>query len=162
MRIGPVLRLGVSKLSEFSSGGELEALNSQRELDGSYSGAGLLLRLDSRSNPRYPTVGGLIEIQSTLFMEHGRIHNNFLQTKMDIRTYRKLIKEVIAALRLSAVLNTDQPPLQQMAEQGGLFCMRGLPAGRYIDRNGFTGQGELRFPLIQRIKGVLFGAAGTV
>ncbi|MCF7948750.1 MAG: CPBP family intramembrane metalloprotease [Spirochaetia bacterium] len=162
MRIGPVLRLGVSELSEFSPGGELEELRSHRELDGSFSGAGLLLRLDSRSNPRYPATGSLIEVQSTLFMEHRRFYHNFLQTKMDIRTYRSLREEVIAAFRFSAVLNSGEPPLQQMAEQGGLFCMRGLPAGRYRDRNGFTGQAELRFPLVRRIKGVLFGAAGTV
>ncbi len=161
-RLGPVLNLGISDLNEVFSGGELDELGNSRELAGSFPGAGVLLRYDTRDKPRFPTGGSLMELQPLFFLQHGNRENNFIQVTADMRYFFSPLDKITAAFRLSAVLNSGEPPLHEMAELGGLFLMRGFPSGRFIDRNGLAGQCELRFPLFRRLSGVIFGAAGTV
>lgn len=167
---GPLLYLGLSELGEITSGGSLSLLSESRPLDGCFAGGGTLLRYDSRNNPRTPSKGLLLEVRPVFLTDlqkeedigTGRNSGNFVQLKTDLRAFSPLGKHMVSAFRISGHFNSADPPLQAMAELGGLFLMRGYPAGRFLDRNGMCGQLELRFPLYRRTGGVLFGAAGTV
>ncbi len=169
--LGPTVDIGFQHFSHFAADSRLRDLI-DRGVSGrgggsataseSFIGFGGTLRYDSRDNPRFPSSGWYAELRPTWYPVAGKGAGSFFRLQGELKTFFPLGRSVVAATRVSGLISQGDVPLARMTELGGLFLMRGYPAGRYIGPNSLSGQAELRCDVIGRLRAVVFGAVGTV
>lgn len=154
--------LDLYHILETSAGGELAAGSVAGARGGASSSLGPAWLFDSRDNQFYPRKGWFVE--TTLFGEAPLLGSDFsyLRFSVDAARYFSLGKNRVIALHALNQYSMGQPPFFALPFLGGMRWLRGYPAGKFRDRHLLLLQGELRFPLFWRFKGVVFGGAGSV
>jgi outer membrane protein assembly factor BamA len=164
--LGPFVRFGAYRYAD------LEELVPE---NGTAFQTGLVLRYDTRDNPRFPRSGTALELRPAFGLSHsdedstaGRV---FHQVALDLRRYTSLYwcapgrreRPAVLAMRATATLSTTDTPQHSLPAMGGLQLLRGYPANRFTARHMMTFQGELRFllTLSDRLALVAFGGAGV-
>lgn len=131
--------------------------------DGGFSsGVGPVLLFDSRDHSFFPRHGWLAE--ASLIEEHRLTGSDFhyLKFALEGARYFSLGRKTVLVGHGLAVFTTGEAPFYLLPTLGGNRRLRGYPDGKYRDRHLLLGQSELRFPLIWRFQGVVFGGAGGV
>lgn len=160
--VGPRLALGHQRFSEVATDSKLATFLGQGVDSETFAGAGIVARYDSRNSPHFPTSGYFGEAQMTLHAVTRETAGMYAQFELDGRTFVSIGRSLVLATRGFAASSLGEVPLAGMTELGGLFLLRGYPAGRYAGEHVITGQAELRVPLFWRLRLVSFLAAGAV
>jgi outer membrane protein assembly factor BamA len=127
---------------------------------GDLYGLGINLIWDRRDNVFYPTSG---HYQYIKFIVYPDISDYVFTTfELDVRYYKKLLKNQIIATNLYLKSVGKGAPFYELAALGGQNRMRGYFEGRYRDHNYVTLQTELRQYFSKRFGFVAFAAIGDV
>ncbi len=143
-------------------GGSLAAGTVPGSRGGTTAGAGVILNWDSRDNVFYPRAGHYFQVKA---VAHGKFLGGeyaFNLLDVDLRKYLSLPKRAVLALQAVVQTYTGTAPFYRMARLGGDATMRGYYKGRYRDRSLLAVQSEVRFPVLWRFSGVVFGGLGQV
>lgn len=160
--LGPQFALGHQQFSEVATDSKLATFLGHGVDSESFAGAGIVARYDSRNSPHFPTSGYFGEAQMTLHAMTREAAGMYVRFELDGRAFASIGRSLVLATRGFAASSLGEVPLAGMTELGGLFLLRGYPAGRYAGEHVVTGQAELRVPLFWRLRLVSFLAAGTV
>ncbi len=125
-------------------------------------GLGLALRHERRDNDQSTRRGTLVDLSMVghapaLGSDHG-----YTQATVDLRAFHTFPHDWTIAGQWLTELGTGDVPFTHMAQLGGDNVLRGMYEGRFRDRSLTAVQGELRFPIIWRFRGVAFADAGQV
>ena len=126
------------------------------------SGLGIIFTIDFRDNIFYPRKGGYFQGLYVVHEKAIQSDTNFRSQSFDIRQYFTLYKNHILAYQLRLNFTQGEIPFLNLPVLGGDSNLRGVFRGRYRDRNMIALQAEYRFPIYQRLKGVLFSGIGDV
>ncbi|MFN0213918.1 MAG: BamA/TamA family outer membrane protein, partial [Saprospiraceae bacterium] len=128
---------------------------------GSSSSVGPVWISDARDNSFYPRTGWLTEFAITGENQLTGSSFKFARCSLDIARYFPLGKNVLAVNGI-AMFTAGKVPFFQLPQIGGPSRLRGYPLGKFRDKHLIIAQAELRFPVVWRFKGVVFGGGGTV
>lgn len=127
---------------------------------GDIYGLGINLIWDRRDNVFYPTSG---HYQYIKFIVYPGISDYVFSTfELDVRYYKRLLKNQILATNLYLKSVGNNAPFYELAALGGQNRMRGYFKGRYRDHNYVTLQTEFRQYFSKRFGFVAFAAIGDV
>lgn len=126
------------------------------------SGAGLGLFFDSRDRVFFPARGVVADLAYLHQAEFLGGNVRFDRYTADVSSYHRLHRRAILALNYFVSVTRGAAPFNAMTLLGGTRRMRGYYEGRYRDQNGALVQGELRFDLVGRLGGVVFGSVGLL
>lgn len=129
------------------------------------SGAGLLVRHDTRDDLQDPTRGHFIEASTTARLRDLGSDYQYNTTAIDTRWFIPMTDSPNPprlAFQTLAISTNGNPPFQALAQLGGRDILRGYFLGRYRDRNLAVFQSEFRMPLTERWGAVGYAAAGNV
>jgi hypothetical protein len=129
---------------------------------GVVSGAGAILRWDSRDHTFAPRHGGIITLSPRFYRPELGSDFDFTRTLLDASWFFGLGGAHVLAFDGRADFRTGNPPFDYLALAGGSRLLRGMIEGRYRDMNFLGAQAEYRFPLFWRFGGVAFGGTGRV
>lgn len=160
--IGPLVHFRFSDIDDIEDdgiidSGEIRGGDGTREI-----GTGISFQYDTRDNLFYPVSGWFIEGRSSFNREELNSEYSFTRFELDARWFAGIYGEHVIAMQVEAKAAAGDIPLQSYCGIGGNEIMRGYLKDRYLDRTSLAAQAEYRFPLIWRIAGVIFGAAGEV
>jgi outer membrane protein assembly factor BamA len=127
---------------------------------GFYSGLGPSLEWDSRDNSFTPGRGEWFRLDATFYTDLLDSDTNYEIVIANLRHYRSIRPSHVLAGQILMVSVSDVAPFHDLAKLGDV--MRGIYAGRVIDRAMLSGRLEYRFPLKGRFGGVAFGSLGDV
>ncbi len=149
-------------VTETEGGGRLETGGITGSGGGLVSGAGVVLRRDTRDNVFAPLRGDLMEFNT-------RFHPRFLggdfaftTITLDLRKYIPLFSKHVLALRGRLQTHSGTVPFMHLSKLGGPYLLRGYYEGRYRDKNLLAFQAEYRMPLFWRLGMAAFVSAGQV
>ena len=163
----PNISAGLSyELDDFKNlkaaeGGVLETSEVIGKEGGAVSNIGAVVHYDSRDHIFYPTKGFFIQasyVVSSSLLGSSFNYNKFI---LDNRFYQKIGKNQVLAANLFLGTATDGMPFLDQFTLGGKRT-RGINSRRYQDNSEASFALEYRFPIINRIGGVVFGSTGTV
>jgi len=129
---------------------------------GYYNTVGPLIVYDSRDLVSWPSRGMYATLSFFPYHYYTGSSANFYQGEFDFRWYHSLLENHVFSLQWDTVLSEGDVPFTMMPRLGGREKMRGLPEGRFRDRNMTTLQAEIRFPVVWRLGMVFFAGAGNV
>ncbi|MBD3163396.1 MAG: BamA/TamA family outer membrane protein [Candidatus Eisenbacteria bacterium] len=159
-RSGIAVDLKRPSYPEKEPGGLLDGRRIPGANGGFYAGAGPLIEWDTRDNLYFPTRGSRLLLETLFYGDALGSDLGYQRTAVDLRHYRSVLDDVVLAGQAIGVDRAGAVPFVDHAQLGDL--LRGLYAGRYVDRSVLAGQLELRYPLIGRFRGVVFGGIGQV
>jgi len=169
LELAPDLRAGAQYLFrgetilETDPGGALATGAVAGSEGGARSGAGLLVTYDTRDNLFSSRSGWFAELSHVTYGGVLGSEHDFSSAGLDLRRFFEVIPSHVVALRLYArSTGGGDVPFQDMPALGGQGDMRGFQQGRYRDRTAVYMQAGFRFPLYWRIRGAVFGSAGSV
>lgn len=162
LALGPYVDYQRVRLVRTEPGGALAGGTVPGSGGSTVAGAGPLLRWDSRDDKFQPTAGGLAELAKVWYRAPDDEPFRFSRLHLDLRGYVSPGAGHVLAGRALAQSVSGEAPFTALPELGGRFLFRGVFEGRYRDARLFAAQGEYRFPLAGRWRGVLFGAFGAV
>jgi outer membrane protein assembly factor BamA len=121
-------------------------------------------RYDTRERLRNPTFGTMIRLEGELGPQIGITNVSFSRVSLWVHGYRRLwYPRTILAGRIGVQNMTgDLIPVQLLLSLGGSTTLRGFAANRFVDRVAALVNGEVRFPLWERLGGVVGVDAGQV
>ncbi|MDO8367871.1 MAG: BamA/TamA family outer membrane protein [Saprospiraceae bacterium] len=159
--VGVRVFLDVYNIISASPDGEIAKGEVAGATGGISSSVGPVWISDSRDNSFYPRKGWLTELALT--GEHRLTGSDYQYARcsLDVARYFPIGKNVLAINGI-AMFTAGDVPFFQLPQIGGPSRLRGYPLGKYRDKNLLIAQAELRFPLVWRFKGVIFGGGGTV
>jgi len=116
---------------------------------------------DSRDNTSAANRGSLLKLEYTasLFVSEGENFNRF---SLDIRSFHQPLPGWISGTMLRAEGTRGDYPFYFLPALGGQERLRGFESDRFMDRNAFLVQQDLRFPILWRIGGCVFVSSGQV
>lgn len=129
------------------------------------SGAGVLIRRDTRDDLQDPTRGNFIEASTTARLRDLGSDHQYNTTAIDTRWFVPLATSPNPprlAFHTLAISTNGNPPFQALAQLGGRDILRGYFLGRYRDRDLAVLQSEVRVPVSERWGVVGYAAAGNV
>lgn len=169
LELAPDLRAGAQylvrsgTLLETEEGGSLRSGTIPGSEGGTTSGVGLLVTLDTRDNLFSSRSGWFAELSHVSYGGMLGSDYDFYSVGLDVRRFFEVAPSHVAALRLYArSTGGGDVPFQDLPALGGLGDMRGFQQGRYRDRFAGYLQAGYRFPVYWRIRGAVFGSAGSV
>ena len=128
------------------------------------TGLGIALVWNTRDNNIYPRNGYYVSLTSLNYPK-WRESQEFIFYTLEA-DYRHFFnpggKEQILGFRAYMNFNFGDPPFRLTSLHGGQFHGRGYYEGRYRDRHMWSGELEWRFPIVWRIRGVIYGSIGDV
>jgi len=127
---------------------------------GDIFGVGINLVWDRRDNLFYPTEGHYQYIKFIVYPEPSDFV--FSTFELDVRYYKKLLKNQILATNLYIKSVGSNAPFYELPALGGQNRMRGYFQGRYRDRNYVAFQSEFRQYISKKIGFVAFAGFGDV
>lgn len=129
---------------------------------GKISGAGFILKLDSRDNIFYPTRGDYFELSTNFYGQALASDYSFVRVDVDLRKYIPLFSSHVLALQAFMQSASGSSPFYMLSKLGGQSTMRGYYSGRYRDKILVAFQVEYRLPIWRRIGMVCFAGWGDV
>ncbi len=129
---------------------------------GYYNAVGPMLLYDSRDIVSWPSRGIFATLSLLPYHHYIGSSANFLKGEFDFRWYHSLTENYVFSLQWDTVLSEGDVPFTMMPKLGGRDKLRGLPEGRFRDRNMTLLQLEMRIPVVWRFGAVFFAAAGNV
>lgn len=129
---------------------------------GYYNSLGPLLQYDSRDRVSWPSEGIYATLSLLPYHEYTGSSADFYKGELDFRWYYSIIEGHVFSLQWDTVLSEGDVPFTMMPKLGGRDKLRGLPEGRYRDRNMTLLQLEMRIPVVWRFGAVFFASAGNV
>lgn len=167
-RIPPNLNFGLSinyanyRITEVLEGGILDSGTIPGSDGATISGLGAIFNLDSRDDIGAPQSGNYLSLTARFSSELFGATHSFNKFIFDLRTYQRLSKKSIIALRLYNENNFGDVPFQGMASYGGSKNARGYFNGRFIDKHMYIIQAEYRWRFKERWTLAGFGLVGSV
>jgi hypothetical protein len=124
-------------------------------------GAGFGLLRDTRDNTLATRSGSLLQIEyrGSLLRDRGHAFNSLT---FQARVFRTVSTGWTVASMLLCQDARGDVPFYLLPNLGGMDRLRGFEAGRFTDRSALLVQEDIRFPILWRIGGCLFGSAGRV
>lgn len=129
------------------------------------TGLGIVATLDTRDNPYYPTAHEYIEVRTMMYLPGLGSSFDYNRTYVDLRKYISAHIGAYTPVLCAQVLwdNTSgNAPFYDMPTYGGSDKVRGILAGRYVDKSSLSAQLELRSQLFWVVGAAAFIAAGDV
>ena len=142
--------------------GLLDAGNIRGSDGGTISNFGAGIIFDNRDNVFATHKGYYIELSALHNSPSFGSDFSFSRLTLDARTYITNKKYHTLALNVFSILNSGEPPFNELAFLGGSRRGRGYYPGRFRDKQLFIMQGEYRFPLFWYLGMVTFGSYGGV
>jgi outer membrane protein assembly factor BamA len=162
---GLLLEYSDYRMTETESRGALAAGGVTGAGGATVAGVGVVLRRDTRDDVNFPRSGGLLKVTASGFGSALGGDVTFERYTGDARAFLGLGGAHVLALQAYTHVTRGDVPFQRLARIGvasGISIMRGYRDGRFRDRVSTLGQAEYRFPLLGRLGGVAFAAAGEV
>lgn len=160
--LGPAFRIAAFSAGSLVPNGVLDQGSLPGGREELVIGAGAAARWETTDSSFFPTRGFRTEATA---LGHGRelgSDHTFFQLSMSHRHYVGLGGQHVLALQALATVSTGTIPWQMVPKLGGMSMLRGYYEGRYRDRHYLAAQVEYRFPVVWRISGAAFAAAGEV
>lgn len=123
---------------------------------------GISVVSDTRDHLFCPSSGAYYQAQVKFASRIFGSEFDFTSVNMDMRLYKKFLKEIVIAAQLNGVFNMGDTPFFSDAYMGGKYLMRGFYEGRYRDDNMLMLQTECRMPLFWRFGAVAFAGIAQV
>jgi len=121
------------------------------------------LRYDTRDSYINPRRGFKIELQVELAEKILDADWNFQKGRLEFSTYRRLFHEKhILAFRFWMQHVQGEAPYHELSKVGDGWTARGYKAERFLDNAMALTSAEYRFPIINKLGGVLFIDTGRV
>ncbi len=160
--VGPLAHFRISSIDETEDNGIIESgdipgSDGTREI-----GAGISFQYDTRNNVFYPVKGMFIEGKAFFNREEFTSEYSFSRFELDARWFAGISGEHVIAFQLKAESTAGDVPIQSLCGIGGNEIMRGYLSDRYLDMSSIAVQAEYRSPVVWRLAGVIFAAAGEV
>ncbi len=127
---------------------------------GKVIGPGAIVKYDTRDKAFYPTQGLYFEAEYSRFTGSTGSDFVFNHFRSDLRNYFSLRQNHILATQLQYEYSSGDIPFYQLPNIAGQNGLRGIEAGKFIDRLRYSFQAEYRFPVWNRFGGVVFAGAG--
>ncbi|MBD3335615.1 MAG: BamA/TamA family outer membrane protein [Candidatus Eisenbacteria bacterium] len=160
LRAGVVYEYKRTTVLETEEGGLLRRRAVAGHGGGDISGIGPILNWDTRDNLFDPKNGVWFQYYAGFYQDRLGSRYDFQSHTVDLRRYAEIAQHTVLALQLLAIERRGSVPFFELAPLGG--NLRGIFAGRYMDRSAAMIQGELRYPIWKRFSGVVFVGAGDV
>ncbi len=167
-RIAPSLYAGAlvefrhEEVTDVEDGGMLDAGEVRGGGGGLVSGAGLLLRWDSRDHSFSPRSGGVASLSPRVYGAALGSDFDFTRLLFEASWFFGLGGDHVVAVDGQMDLRRGDPPFSHMSTAGGSRLLRGMLVGRFRDQHYVGAQVEYRYPLFWRFGGVAFGGLGRV
>lgn len=117
---------------------------------------------DTRDHLFCPSSGAYCQAQVKFASRVFGSEFDFTSINIDLRLYKKFLKEMVIATQLNGVFNMGDTPFFSDAYMGGKYLMRGFYEGRYRDDDMLMLQTECRMPLFWRFGAVAFAGIAQV
>lgn len=160
LRVGLTIDVKQTSVQDEDPGGLLDRGLISGHKGGFFSGIGPRIEWDSRDNSFAPSRGGWYSLESTFYTDILESDINYAIVIADLRHYRSIWSSHVLAGQLIMVSVSPDAPFHDLPKLGDV--MRGIYAGRVIDRAMLAAQSEYRFPLKGRFGAVAFGSVGDV
>lgn len=125
------------------------------------SGAGAIIIFDERKGGMNPNGGYYAELKGIRYAHSIGSDHSFFTANIDLRTYIQFGGTTLGFQYVGAMAH-GTIPFYFYPSLGGENSIRGYLEGRYIDRYLSAVQSEYRFPIYERLSGVVFAGAGEV
>jgi outer membrane protein assembly factor BamA len=160
--LGPYYHFSRIELEDLQTGGALESGTIPGSKGFTASGLGMQIIRDRRDNQLVPERGTYLELRPVIFNAAFGSSDNFALMTEDFRIYFPVSEGQVIAFQQFLALSDGSVPFQFLPQLGGGNKLRGMYEGRYRDQNSLFFQGEYRFPIYQRFRGVVFVGMGQV
>ena len=159
---GLVYDIRYQDIRDLEPGGAL-AGGAVRGTDGGFlSGAGGLIRWDSRDHSVWPTRGGRVTFSPRFYRGFLGSGHDFDRWLLDASWFFHLGGEHVLGIDGRLDLRTGDPPFDHLSMAGGSRLLRGIIEGRWRDDHYLAAQAEYRYPIYWRFSGVAFAGLGRV
>ncbi len=159
---GALYELRHEEMTDVEDGGMLDAGEVPGGGGGLVSGAGLLLRWDSRDHSFSPRSGGVASLSPRVYTSALGSDFDFTRLLLEASWFFGLGGDHVVAVDGQVDLRGGDPPFSHMSQAGGSRLLRGMLVGRFRDQHFAGAQVEYRYPLFWRFGGVVFGGLGRV
>lgn len=129
---------------------------------GALISSGLTYSLDTRNDIFYPTQGTYINFISEFSSTNVLSDFDFSLFQVSASHYYEFATNHILASNLTTGTIAGDAPFFSYFYMSSSKLARGHADRRFIDRNMAVMQAEYRFPIYKRLRGVAFGAVGSV
>jgi len=160
--VGLDLRFRGEDVTEVEDGGQLAAGGVPGAGGATVFGAGPVLTLDTRDRVLQPRRGSFAEARWTAFRASSGLEGGFGAGTLDVRHFLPVGSGSVLALQAKGQLTSGTAPFTLLPRIGGSKLLRGYREGRFRDDVLAALQAELRFPLVWRFGGAVFGGVGEV
>jgi hypothetical protein len=160
--VGLDLRFRSEDVTKVEAGGLLAAGGIPGDGGATVLGAGPVFTLDTRDRVLQPRRGTFGEVKWTGFRSLSGLDGGFGAGSADLRHYLPVGERSVLALQGKGQLTSGTAPFTLLPKLGGNQLMRGYREGRFRDDVLAVLQAELRFPLVWRFGGAVFGGVGEV
>jgi outer membrane protein assembly factor BamA len=150
------------KLLSFDPAGRLSGGTISGSRGGSMSGAGAVLKWDSRDNVLFPRSGKFFQFSAVVYGRTLGSDFSYTKVKADLRTYVPVGRSHILAFQASLLSAFGTVPFMALPMFGTDNSMRGFYSGRFRDNLMITAQTEYRLPVFWRFGLVGFAGVGRV
>lgn len=161
LRVGPRMFVRLGTVSESDAGGRIDRGMVPGAEGGLHPGFGLSALWDDRNSIFDPSSGTYAETVATWYSGAWGSDHTFGELRLDVRAYRPVGRGALAVQAYAEGV-VGRAPFQLLPLLGGADRLRGYREGRFRDTIYWTAQAEYRMPLVWRLKGTAFGAAGEV
>lgn len=160
LRLGALYGIKRPRYTKTEPGGLLDRGGLVGHEGGLLTGVGPYAEWDTRDESFYPSTGSLL---TALARTHGAwCGSDFAYDvyAFDLRRYVAIRRSHVVALQFVGTHRTGDVPFDDLARLGDV--LRGIYAGRFLDRALLATQAEYRFPVGWRFSGAVFLGAGDV
>jgi hypothetical protein len=162
LRTGPRAWFRQEALRDLAPGGQLAAGTLPGSEGYSALGAGWGVSWDTRDSRYYPLRGGDLEASYVYAWRLDSRAAPFGRAVLDGSRFFPLGGRVVLGLAAHLELTHGEVPVTLLPKLGGDQYLRGYYFGRWRDRLLYSGQAEVRFPIVWRLLGVAFGGVSDV
>lgn len=162
LRTGPRARFRREDFRDLAPGGRLASGAIAGVVDYAALGLGWSLAWDTRDSRFFPLQGNAFEAWYLLSTPIAGDGGRFGQGAIDARQFFPLAGRLVIGVSGHFELSHGDVPMTLLPRLGGDQNLRGYYLGRWRDRFVYSGQAELRFPVVGRLGGAVFAGVSDV
>ena len=162
LRAGPRLDLRAEEITDLVPGGLLSSGTIEGTDGFTAVGLGGTVTWDTRDRPLFPRRGSFVQAWALHYPEALGRHREFSVANLEGRIFLPLGADRVLGGAAYVEQSFGEVPFTVLPKLGSTRFLRGWREGRFRDRAACAAQTELRVPLVSRIVGTAFAAAGEV